>query len=568
MSSLSKISDVDRLEIETKAISCWVDHVLSRREKIYDLVAEISKGSLLVELADKLLPRPLKLSRARALTHFQRADHVTVALSALKRDGVISRVDVTDILGGDPKVITVFLWELVQRYHLPPAGSASSRKSLLMFVRKQVLGFGVGRVQNFSSAWSDGKLLMALIDSLAPGARLLEGQLSDPMSNCEKAIVAAQDFLGISAPISALDLVKRPVEEAVMIFVAFFWEKSQKNCTSDVPSSGEAGELCGDYLPEESLKNVDELHKTETSATSPPSNSSNVSEGICTIARTIFEPVGKSSLVAHRLLPKNSAVANVSDELTNVSDEPANVSDEPANMFDEPANVNILSRVRTSESTDVSSDEEEILSREILRCISTSSRPKVNSGSVHKLANFFENLAVEQTRSVDTALHFSLAVGALDSLKVGERKLMSRLMPADEKVDEPTDELINEKVDEPTDEKVDEPTDEKIDEPTGELADEKFDKHADELADESTDESAGELIDKPTDEPADEQVYEILSEEPEIVHSNELKENRSEPEEITEFDGSLTFSTSLYLWLETLWFAVILAYFSLPFGIF
>eukprot|EP01083_Nonionella_stella_P177594 624651_1 len=507
MSSLSKISDVDRLEIETKAISCWVDHVLSRREKIYDLVAEISKGSLLVELADKLLPRPLKLSRARALTHFQRADHATVALSALKRDGVISRVVVPDILGGDPKVITVFLWELVQRYHLPPSGSASSRKSLLMFVRKQVLGFGVGRVQNFSSAWSDGKLLIALIDSLAPNSRLLEGQGSDPMSNCENAIVAAQNFLGISAPISALDLVKRPVEEAVMIFVAFVWQKSQKNCTSDVPSSGEAGELCGDYLPEESLKNADEVHKTETSATSPPSNSSNASEGICTIARTIFEPVGKSSLVAHRLLPKNSAVANVSDEQpANVSDEPANVSDEqPTNVSDEqpanvsgeqPANVNILSLVRTSESTNVSSDEEEILSREILRCISTPSRPKVNSGSVHKLANFFENLAVEQTRSVDTALYFSLAVGASDSLNVDE--------PTDEKLDEPTDELVNENINDPADEKVDEPTDElvneKVDEPTGELADEKVDKPADELADESTDESAGELIDKPTNE--------------------------------------------------------------------
>ena len=61
-------------------------------------------------------------------------------------------------------------------------------------------------VENFSSSWRDGRALLALINSLAPGTFNLPTQFGLPEENAELALTTAESLFGITASLSAAEL--------------------------------------------------------------------------------------------------------------------------------------------------------------------------------------------------------------------------------------------------------------------------------------------------------------------------------------------------------------------------
>lgn len=86
-------------------------------------------------------------------------------------------------------------------------GAGSAKVELLNWVNNQIQGYdGVPSVENFTKSFSDGRVLLALCDSMAPGT-LDMSIVGDSISNVRTAIETSYHEFGIPALLDAEDVV-------------------------------------------------------------------------------------------------------------------------------------------------------------------------------------------------------------------------------------------------------------------------------------------------------------------------------------------------------------------------
>ncbi|KAL4080698.1 calponin homology domain-containing protein [Scleroderma citrinum] len=191
------------------------------------LVEDLSDGVRLIQLmvGDTSLGRYNKNPRMRV----QKAENVNKALEFIRQRGIkLTNIGPEDIIDGNLKLILGMIWTLVLRFTIADISEEglSAKEGLLLWCQRKTEPYKEVDVQNFSSSWSDGLALCALIHCHRPD--LLDYHKlnkSDQHGNTRLAFQVAADDLGIPQLLEVEDLCDsaHPDERSVMTYIASFF---------------------------------------------------------------------------------------------------------------------------------------------------------------------------------------------------------------------------------------------------------------------------------------------------------------------------------------------------------
>ncbi|KAI5980717.1 calponin homology domain-containing protein [Pisolithus albus] len=193
------------------------------------LVQDLSDGVRLIQLMvrhrDTSLGRYNKNPRMRV----QKAENVNKALEFIRQRGIkLTNIGPEDIMDGNLKLILGMIWTLVLRFTIADISEEglSAKEGLLLWCQRKTAPYKEVDVQDFSSSWSDGLALCALIHCHRPD--LLDYDKlnkSDRHGNTRLAFQVAAEHLGIPQLLEVEDLCDsaHPDERSVMTYIASFF---------------------------------------------------------------------------------------------------------------------------------------------------------------------------------------------------------------------------------------------------------------------------------------------------------------------------------------------------------
>ncbi|KAK7028110.1 alpha-actinin [Paramarasmius palmivorus] len=193
------------------------------------LVKDLSDGVRLIQLmeimGDTSLGRYNKTPRMRV----QKAENVNKALEFITSRGVkLTNIGPEDIIDGNLKLILGMIWTLILRFTIADISEEglSAKEGLLLWCQRKTEPYKEVDVQDFSSSWSDGLALCALIHCHRPD--LLDyDKLNklDRHGNTRLAFQIAAEHLNIPQLLEVEDLCdsKHPDERSVMTYIACYF---------------------------------------------------------------------------------------------------------------------------------------------------------------------------------------------------------------------------------------------------------------------------------------------------------------------------------------------------------
>ncbi|KAF9077523.1 actinin-like protein [Rhodocollybia butyracea] len=227
---------MDSLEIRSRDVQertfCkWLNTKLESNgyPAMTSLVKDLSDGVRLIQLmeimGDVSLGRYNKIPRMRV----QKAENVNKALEFITSRGVkLTNIGPEDIIDGNLKLILGMIWTLILRFTIADISEEglSAKEGLLLWCQRKTEPYKEVDVQDFSTSWSDGLALCALIHCHRPD--LLDyGKLdkADRHDNTRLAFQIAADHLNIPQLLEVEDLCdsSHPDERSVMTYIASFF---------------------------------------------------------------------------------------------------------------------------------------------------------------------------------------------------------------------------------------------------------------------------------------------------------------------------------------------------------
>ncbi|KIN99583.1 hypothetical protein M404DRAFT_965491 [Pisolithus tinctorius Marx 270] len=191
------------------------------------LVQDLSDGVRLIQLMvrDTSLGRYNKNPRMRV----QKAENVNKALEFIRQRGIkLTNIGPEDIMDGNLKLILGMIWTLVLRFTIADISEEglSAKEGLLLWCQRKTAPYKEVDVQDFSSSWSDGLALCALIHCHRPD--LLDYDKlnkSDRHGNTRLAFQVAAEHLGVPQLLEVEDLCDsaHPDERSVMTYIASYF---------------------------------------------------------------------------------------------------------------------------------------------------------------------------------------------------------------------------------------------------------------------------------------------------------------------------------------------------------
>ncbi|KAL0961007.1 hypothetical protein HGRIS_006000 [Hohenbuehelia grisea] len=193
------------------------------------LVKDLSDGVRLIQLmeimGDTSLGRYNKTPRMRV----QKAENVNKALEFITSRGVkLTNIGPEDIIDGNLKLILGMIWTLILRFTIADINEEglSAKEGLLLWCQRKTEPYKEVDVQDFSTSWSDGLALCALIHCHRP--ELLDYDKldkTDRHANTRLAFQVAEEHLGIPQLLDVEDLCdsNRPDERSVMTYIASYF---------------------------------------------------------------------------------------------------------------------------------------------------------------------------------------------------------------------------------------------------------------------------------------------------------------------------------------------------------
>lgn len=198
-------------------------------EPMNSLYKDLSDGVKLIQLmeimGDVSLGRYNKYPRMRV----QKAENVNKALEFINSRGVkLTNIGPEDIIDGNPKLVLGMIWTLILRFTIADISEEglSAMQGLLLWCQRKTAPYREVDVQDFSTSWSDGLALCALIHCHRPD--LLDYNRLDKSArhhNTKLAFDVAERDLGIPRLLDVEDLcdAQKPDERSVMTYIASFF---------------------------------------------------------------------------------------------------------------------------------------------------------------------------------------------------------------------------------------------------------------------------------------------------------------------------------------------------------
>ncbi|KAF9643282.1 actinin-like protein [Thelephora ganbajun] len=205
-------------DVQERTFCKWLNTKLESQgyQPMTSLVKDLSDGVRLIQLMN---PR----------MRVQKAENVNRALEFINSRGVkLTNIGPEDIIDGNLKLILGMIWTLVLRFTIADISEEglSAKEGLLLWCQRKTAPYKEVDVQDFSTSWSDGLALCALIHCHRP--ELLDYDKLDKNNrheNTRLAFQVAAERLGIPQLLEVEDLCdsNRPDERSVMTYVASYF---------------------------------------------------------------------------------------------------------------------------------------------------------------------------------------------------------------------------------------------------------------------------------------------------------------------------------------------------------
>ena len=166
--------DAEWKRIQENTFTRWVnEHLRQAGTSINDLETDFSNGLKLIALLEVLSGKKMPKHNKKPTFRSQKLENVSIALKFLETEGVhLVNIDSTHITDCKLKLIMGLIWTLILHYSvsIPNLGGhiedKTPKQRLLNWMQNKVPGVPIN---NFTSDWTDGIRVGALVDSVAPG---------------------------------------------------------------------------------------------------------------------------------------------------------------------------------------------------------------------------------------------------------------------------------------------------------------------------------------------------------------------------------------------------------------
>ncbi|XP_025133022.3 dystrophin isoform X2 [Bubalus bubalis] len=167
----------EREDVQKKTFTKWINAQFSKfgKQHIENLFSDLQDGRRLLDLLEGLTGQ--KLPKEKGSTRVHALNNVNKALQILQKNNVdLVNIGSSDIVDGNHKLTLGLIWNIILHWQVKNvmknimAGlqQTNSEKILLSWVRQSTRNYPQVNVINFTTSWSDGLALNALIHSHRP----------------------------------------------------------------------------------------------------------------------------------------------------------------------------------------------------------------------------------------------------------------------------------------------------------------------------------------------------------------------------------------------------------------
>ncbi|XP_047620792.1 dystrophin isoform X2 [Phacochoerus africanus] len=167
----------EREDVQKKTFTKWINAQFSKfgKQHIENLFNDLQDGRRLLDLLEGLTGQ--KLPKEKGSTRVHALNNVNKALQVLQKNNVdLVNIGSSDIVDGNHKLTLGLIWNIILHWQVKNvmknimAGlqQTNSEKILLSWVRQSTRNYPQVNVINFTTSWSDGLALNALIHSHRP----------------------------------------------------------------------------------------------------------------------------------------------------------------------------------------------------------------------------------------------------------------------------------------------------------------------------------------------------------------------------------------------------------------
>jgi len=228
------------VDVQHRTFTQWTNLTLGTLGiKIDDLTGGFQNGVNLCRLVETLSKHKIPQVKATPKTRFDQLHNNGAALKFLQAQGIkLVAIGPEDMVDQKLKLILGLVWTIILHYRI-----AGGKSELLEWVRRTISARFSLTVNNFTTSFSDGIVLIALVEALAPGS--YKGDVSalsktDKYQNAETGIRLASEVLGVPKLMEPGDFADFdvPDELSVMTYIATIRDASLKAGNTGSGSAG------------------------------------------------------------------------------------------------------------------------------------------------------------------------------------------------------------------------------------------------------------------------------------------------------------------------------------------
>ncbi|XP_045119299.1 utrophin-like isoform X3 [Portunus trituberculatus] len=227
---MSYLYQDEREDVQKKTFAKWINSQLAKghHPPVTDLFYDLRDGTRLLALLEVLTGRQYKREKGRMRVHH--LNNVSRAMAVLEESSVkLVNISNEHIVDGNAKLTLGLVWAVILHWQvqgvlrdvMADLQQTSLEKTLLAWCRQTTKGYQGVEIDNFTTSWSDGLALNALIHSQRP--RLFEWTVvarKHPLARLDHAFRTAQDHLGIERLLDPEDVNSQvPDKKSIMMYV-------------------------------------------------------------------------------------------------------------------------------------------------------------------------------------------------------------------------------------------------------------------------------------------------------------------------------------------------------------
>ncbi|XP_006881922.1 PREDICTED: dystrophin-like [Elephantulus edwardii] len=226
----------EREDVQKKTFTKWINAQFSKfgKQHIENLFSDLQDGRRLLDLLEGLTGQ--KLPKEKGSTRVHALNNVNKALRVLQKNNVdLVNIGSTDIVDGNHKLTLGLIWNIILHWQVKNvmknimAGlqQTNSEKILLSWVRQSTRNYPQVNVINFTTSWSDGLALNALIHSHRPDLFDWNSVVcqQSAIQRLEHAFNIAKHQLGIEKLLDPEDVATTyPDKKSILMYVTSLFQ--------------------------------------------------------------------------------------------------------------------------------------------------------------------------------------------------------------------------------------------------------------------------------------------------------------------------------------------------------